>query len=733
MFDRDYFVWNGRGESRGYRGTYADFPENLKFAEYIKALTPENVLEVGCAYGFLVKRLNDMGIPTEGVDVSRFAYKMRATDSFRVGSILDLGFYKDKQFDLGVTVETFEHILEQDVDQALSEIARVSKRGVHWIAYKEVDDLVKTHEDITHVNIKPYEWWVDKVKEICGDSHKVIHKETEWYNRSLQMPQGGEKKGLNIGSFVNMLLNTDTTQWTNIDILDLSEYARAYGYIFQKADALNLMYPDNSLDYIATSHLPEHFTPEKVREFLKNCYRMLKPDGVMRISVPDAELLMGMYLRGELGYFDEINPECEEAETQLGKLNALLWGGHKSIHDKVSLSHQLKQAGFEPTIQAFNKSSRQDLMRQIFDYHPDLSLYIDAVKPRRSREDKLKIALISGPFLKTPPDHYGGLEVVVANLAKGLADLGHDVTLFAAKGSKPIGDYKVYETVDPVLTFSTDWGKVNWYEKETEHYNMFKDKLGDFDIINGHTWWGHEYLYKLEHPEAKVCHTHHGGIWDTAPPVEKPNLIAVSRYMAEQYSKKLGVNCSWVYNGIDLDAYPYKAEKGDRLIFVGRFVSFKQPNMAIEVAKWLHMGLDLVGGAYEEPYFSQQIKPYCDGNQIILHTEVPHWKKVELLQNAKALLFPSKMGEPFGLVYTEAAACGTPTVALRDGAIPEIIAEGVSGFVRDDLDGMIEAVKRIDEIEPENCRKVIEQNFTKELMAKRYLELYCKILDGEEW
>jgi len=734
-FDREYFVWSGKGESKGYRGVYADFPENLKFVEYIKSLNPESVLEVGCAYGFVVKRLNDAGIPSEGVDISTFAYKMRVTDKVRVGSVLDLSFYRDKQFDLCVTIELLEHIREEDVDQALKELSRVSRRGVHWIAYKEVDDLVKTHEDTTHVNIKPYKWWVEKVAEICGSAHKVVHKETEWYPKPIFIPKGGSKKGLNVGCFVNMLLNTDDCVWLNIDILDLNEYAKAYGYNFQQMDARNLNFPDDSFNYIVCSHFLEHLTREEALRFLKNCRRILKPDGIIRIAVPDAKLLMEKYLKGELGYFDEINPECEKVQTQLGKLNALLWGGHKSAYDEDSLSKLLIEAGFKPMPQGFNKSSKQDLMRQIFDYHPDLSLYMEAIpmKVYSARKDKLKIALLSTPFLKSPPDFYGGLEVVVANLAAALAKMGHDVTLFAARGSKPTGNYKVFETIDPVFSFSTDWGKVNWLQKETEHYLTFKNHLKDFDIIHGHNWWGHEYLYKLEHLEARVCHTHHGGIWRTRPPIEKPNLIAISRFMAELYARQLGVNVHFVYNGIDLDGYPFKKEKGDRLIFVGRFTPFKQPHVAIEVAKRLNMGLDLVGGAFEEPYFSQYVKPYCDGKQIVLHTEVMHEEKVKLLQNAKALLFPSNMGEPFGLVAVEANSCGTPVIALRDGAIPEIVIEGVTGFVCDSVEEMVEAVKRVDEIKPENCRAVVEQNFTKELMAERYVRLYEKILEGGEW
>ena len=737
-YDRDYFCWNGKGEAKGYKGFYADFPERLKFLDYIKSLKPKSVLDVGCAYGFLTKSLNDAGIPAKGVDVSTFAYKMRATDDMQVASVLDLPF-EDGEFDLVVTIELLEHIREEDTNQALSEIVRVSRRGAHWIAYKEVDDLFQT-KDKTHINIKPYVWWQEKFMEICGHTHKIIYKEKDWYPHPPVIPKGGSKSGLNVGSYINMLLNTDETKWLNVDILDLAAFSKEQGYKFQRLDARKLPFPDNNFDYIVASHFLEHLTADEGLVFLQECHRVLKSDGIIRLAVPDAELWTRKYLAKEIDYFDEINPECEKAITPLGKLQALLWGGHEAVYDAWTLSYALQRAGFKPSRQSFNKSSRPDLMKQIFDYHPDLSLYMEGEPMKEEkpvtvgpRKEALKVAVVSPPFLKSPPDAYGGLEVVTSQLAVGLAELGQDVTLFAAKGSKPIGDYEVFETIDPVFDYGTDWSKIDWYEKEKQAYEVYKGRLQDFDIVHDHSWFAFPYLAKRDGLASHVCHTHHGGLNWKSRPCEKMNLIAISRFMAEVYARQLNTHVQWVYNGVDLQAYPFKKEKGDRLIYVGRFVSFKQPHVAIEVAKRLGMGLDLVGGAYEEPYFSQQVKPHCDGKQIVLHTEVPHEEKVRMLQDAKALLFPSKMGEPFGLCAAEANACGTPVVALRDGAIPEVVLEGVNGFVREDVDGMVEAIKRIDEIRPENCRALVEQNFTRKIMAGRYLDLYRKILAGDEW
>lgn len=759
-FDREYFIWDGRTQPKGYRGYYADFPENIKFVGYIKSLNPESVLEVGCAYGFLVKRLNDAEISTKGCDVSSFAYKMRVTNDIQIASVLELP-YKDKEFDLVVTIELLEHIKPVDTEQALRELARVSKRGVFWIAYKEVDDLFQT-KDITHINIQPYQWWVDKVKEICGPDYKVIYKETDWYPNPAMLPSGGSKKGLNVGSFTSMLNNSRDTVWTNIDILDLKEYAKAYSYNFIQCDAKNrLPFPDKEFDYIVVSHFLEHLTRDEALSFLNECRRVLKPLGIIRVSVPDTDLLIRKYKEGSLGYFDEINPECEKATTQLDKLHTLLFSGHKDVYDEATLQVTMSKAGFNSKRRVFNEIT----IPNIFDYHADLSLYVEAmpimaVTPTNipvinispvSHSNRLRIALISTPYMTTPPEFYGGLERVVADIAAALAELGQDVTLFATKGSKPIGNYKVIETVEPLPDFSTGWSNFDWYELEKKMYDLYKDYLKDFDIIHGCNWFGFEYIAKMNNPSLKVCHTHHGG-WNAKskpPNIGNMNLIGISEWMSKIYAGQ-GFTAKYVYNGINLDDYPFSQTHGDRLAYVGRFTSFKQPHIAIEVAKRCGLGLDLVGGASEEAYFNNQVKPYCDGEQIKLHWKASHQNKVKILQNAKALLFPSRMGEPYGLVAVEAMSCGCPVLTLNDGAIPEVVKEGgivhnvynftqvAGGIVMSDkpnisvVDLLASSVKDVEVINPLAIRANAER-FSRKIMGEKYLQLYESIIKGNEW
>ncbi|MGD0330707.1 MAG: methyltransferase domain-containing protein [Nitrososphaeria archaeon] len=370
-FGRDYFI-----PDKGRHGIYTDTPKNIKLVEYIKSLTPESVVDIGCAYGFLVKRLNSEGIKAVGVDVSKFAYMMRVTDDIQVASVLDLSCFKDKQFDLAVTVELLEHILERDTDRALSEIARVSKRGVHFIDYKEVVNISR-RKDVTYVNIKPYEWWVTKVRDVCGLEHIVVHKEIDWYPNPVTIPVTGQKVGLNVGSFLNMLLNTSTTRWINLDILPLEQYARNFGYNFMRVDARILPFPNQNIDYLVASHFLEHLDKNEAQNFLKECHRVLKKDAVMRIAVPDAKLLMELYFKKKLSYFDDILWGGEA--TEIDKLNALLLSDHKYMYDEDSLSILLERSGFKAIPAGFNRSTRMDLMSQMFDYYPDQSLYMDAI------------------------------------------------------------------------------------------------------------------------------------------------------------------------------------------------------------------------------------------------------------------------------------------------------------------------------------------------------------------
>lgn len=348
------------------------------------------------------------------------------------------------------------------------------------------------------------------------------------------------------------------------------------------------------------------------------------------------------------------------------------------------------------------------------------------------RNDKLKVALLSTPFLTVPPRNYGGLERIVADTAYCLAKEGHDVTVFCPSGSHVEGCETIYfgEPIDSV--------HCDWLGEEQKAANIVADKIlnDGYQIVHGMNWFGFEYALKTRKTDLKCLHTHHGWLdmnwWGNTKPPFPTNLVAVSNHMRSIY-KEQGFDSRVVYNGIPIEEYPYQRRKGDRLLFVGRLDSFKRPHIAIEVAKKTNRGLDIVGGSFvHDVNYMESIKKECDGKQIKLYLDADQKVKVELYQNAKAVLFPSEMGEPFGLITPEANCCGTSVIASRDGAIPEVLQDGVTGFVCDNVDQMIDAVRKVGKIKPKDCRKNGER-FSRENMAGEYAKKYQEILEGQEW
>ena len=181
---------------------------------------------------------------------------------------------------------------------------------------------------------------------------------------------------------------------------------------------------------------------------------------------------------------------------------------------------------------------------------------------------------------------------MVYDLAVALHRMGHEVTVVGCKGSKLPDGIEVIETVpekrDP---------RGDWYEWEREHYLKYKDRLKGFDVIHDHTWLGFVYLYKRAHPEAVVVHTHHGHCtWPSPPPVRRPCMVGISVYLANEISARLGVWCRHAYNGVSLEDYPFCGEKLDYLVYIGRITKYKQPHVAIEVAKRARVPIYIIGG-----------------------------------------------------------------------------------------------------------------------------------------
>jgi predicted SAM-dependent methyltransferase/glycosyltransferase involved in cell wall biosynthesis len=548
---------------------------------------------------------------------------------------------------------------------------------------------------------------------------------------------------LNIGSFTVM-----SKGWVNCDILDLKDYANKNGFVFDQFDASKkIPYHDNSVSLIVASHFLEHLDRAEGAKFLEECFRVLKINGIIRITVPDAKILAKYYLEDKIQSVD--NEEIKKLDSVSAFVHMLV-GGHKTVYDMESLFAMM--SGFSNlTVRKPGESGSSEIQSETKDMYPDHSIYVEGTKIEHPAmyktvdvpmikvsekndhievKDKLRIGLISTQFFGVPPTGYSGLERVVWDLAMGLSKLGHYVRIFGPEGSKNVPNGSVVIT-GPAY----DTVKSNWEQAEKLGYEVCKDKLDDLDIVHGHNWFGIEYASRIKNPKIKICHTHHGhmdpGYWLHSRPPFMLNFIGISKFMQKEYISQ-GMNSEYAYNGVDMTKYKFKENKGDRLIFIGRLDTFKQPHVAINVAKRLGMTLDIFGGSFvQDKKYLEDIKALCDGKQIVMHLDASQGEKVQYLQDAKCLLFPSKMLEPFGLVAIEAMACGTPVVALDDGAIREVIGE--KALIAKDEDQMVEMVSDVNRYPHVDLRKFVNDRYSQVASAEQYVKLYQKILVGEEW
>lgn len=341
----------------------------------------------------------------------------------------------------------------------------------------------------------------------------------------------------------------------------------------------------------------------------------------------------------------------------------------------------------------------------------------------------MKIAILSPVWFPVPPTRYGGIEWIVSLLAEGLVRAGHDVTLFAS------GDSSTQATLAAIFPEAPS-EKIGITQYELRHALACFERAGDFDVINDHS--GPVGAVLGAAVATPVLHTVHG------PLGGEPGLLygALARVAPEVGFMSLSLNqrkplpdLNWVANcpnALELEVYPVSPHRGDYLLFVGRMSSDKGAHRAIEVAKEAGLPLLLAGKMQdqsEKEYFEAQVRPNL-GYGIEYLGEVDHAEKVELLQNARATLFPIEWDEPFGLVMIESMACGTPVIATRRGAVPEVIDDGRTGIIVDDYHEMAAAIERADALDPLVCRSYVEERFSAERMVRDYEEAYRAALDA---
>jgi glycosyltransferase involved in cell wall biosynthesis len=339
----------------------------------------------------------------------------------------------------------------------------------------------------------------------------------------------------------------------------------------------------------------------------------------------------------------------------------------------------------------------------------------------------VKIAILSPPWFSVPPEGYGGIEWVVSLLADGLESAGHDVTLFAS------GDSFTKAKLASVFPVAPS-ERIGMSLPELRHALACYERADEFDVVNDHS--GPLAAAVGGGVETAVVHTVHGPLTGDAGALyaslahvaPQVGLVSVS------YNQRKPLpDLNWVgncHNALDLNAYPVHQERGEYLLFLGRMSPDKGCHRAVEVARKAGLPLKIAGKMrepLEREYFEAYVAPYL-GDGIEYLGETSHGKKVALLQNARATLFPIEWEEPFGLVMIESMACGTPVIATRWGAAPEVIEEGRSGVIVDDYRQMATALDDADRLEPLECRRSVEERFSRERMVRDYEEAYAAIL-----
>lgn len=342
----------------------------------------------------------------------------------------------------------------------------------------------------------------------------------------------------------------------------------------------------------------------------------------------------------------------------------------------------------------------------------------------------MRIAQVSPLFESVPPQSYGGTERVVSYLTEELVRQGHDVTLFASGDS--VTRAELVAVTERSLRLSS-----SCIDQLAHHMLMLEAvaRMADeFDLIHYHI----DYLHFPLSRRIESVHvtTLHGrlDIPDLVPLYhEFPDMPVVSISEAQRDPLSWINWVGTVHHGIPQDLYSFYPGGGDYLAFVGRISPEKRVDRAIEIARRTGISLKIAAkvDAADAMYFKETIEPLLDDPLVEYLGEIGDDRKNALLGGARALLFPIDWPEPFGLVMIEAMACGTPVVAYHHGSVPEIVDEGITGFVVSSIDEAVDAVRKVSALSRHGCREVFEARFTADRMARDYVAVYEQLLEAE--
>jgi predicted SAM-dependent methyltransferase len=386
IFERRYF----EDGDVGYR-EYRDFCTHYTTSRIILNCTPpiESFIDIGCGRGYVARIIENHGIRSAGMDVSKHCRDTRVIENYTLHDARKMPWpIKDKEYDFLFTENFLEHLNEKYLDDILHEIDRVSKRSMHGIHMTDLP-IKEADEDIdkTHKIKQPKKWWEERFNKVIPGHRTVIEHprflEYDVWDKHPPISYAPEVpdalKKVNLGSFLDCFYYG----WENIDILDLSGFAKAQAYIFKQHDVTKgLPYKDSEVDIVFSSHLLEHLTREEGAKLLQECYRVMKPGGIIRLSIPDTKMITQKYLDGKISDYRYVNTGVEKCIDDADAYYNLLLANHKTIYDKDSLMKLLERTGFVKVEQVSPFKSRSKIIQtQTTNCHHNLSVVLEAEKP----------------------------------------------------------------------------------------------------------------------------------------------------------------------------------------------------------------------------------------------------------------------------------------------------------------------------------------------------------------
>jgi glycosyltransferase involved in cell wall biosynthesis len=336
----------------------------------------------------------------------------------------------------------------------------------------------------------------------------------------------------------------------------------------------------------------------------------------------------------------------------------------------------------------------------------------------------LKIALIAPPFIAVPPADYGGTELFVAHLAEGLQRIGVGVRVYTNAESTVNAERR---WLYPQSQWPIKPSESTWLKSVNHETWAVQDAAKDCDVFHVQTAQALAFSRFIRKPFVLTLHgPHDPKLSEFYAYYPEVNYVCISDAQCHIESTP---KMRTIHHGIDLGLYRFIERKQQYLSFIGRIAPLKGTHLAIEVAKRAGIPLKIAGDIQpaNREYFENKIRPHIDGKLVEYIGLADLKAKNELLGNSMAMLFPIQWNEPFGLVMVEAMACGTPVLAMPGGSVPEVVRDGVSGYICRSVRDMTKWVREI-KILPSTVRSYVEEHFSVERMVTKYVALYEQIL-----